>query len=49
MADSQTRGTFDQIIEGCDPSIVAIAKELGDLLKASLEDRRRAAGAKAEA
>jgi hypothetical protein len=25
MADSDTRGTFDQIIEGCDPAIAAIA------------------------
>ena len=28
MADSQIRGTFDQIIEGCDPSIEAIASAL---------------------
>jgi hypothetical protein len=28
MADSQIRGTFDQIVEGCDPSIVAIASAL---------------------
>jgi hypothetical protein len=28
MADSETRGTFDQIIEGCDPAIAAIASEL---------------------
>jgi hypothetical protein len=28
MADSDTQGTFDQIIEGCDPPIAAIASAL---------------------
>jgi len=28
MGDSDTRGTFDQIIEGCDPPIAAIASAL---------------------
>jgi hypothetical protein len=28
MADSDERGTFDQIIEGCDPAIAAIASAL---------------------
>jgi hypothetical protein len=28
MADSETLGTFDQIIEGCDPPIAAIASAL---------------------
>lgn len=28
MADEDSRGTFDQIIEGCDPAIAAIASAL---------------------
>ncbi len=37
--DSQTRGTFDQIIEGCDPSIVAIASALKARITAMHRDR----------
>jgi hypothetical protein len=34
MADSDMTGTFDQIIEGCDPSIAAIASALKARIKA---------------
>ncbi len=38
MADSDARGTFDQIIEGCDPAIAAIAIALKARIRAMHRD-----------
>jgi Domain of unknown function (DU1801) len=38
LADSEARGTFEQIIEGCDPALAAIASALRERITAMHRD-----------